>query len=541
MRLVLALLSLVDKKMTIKFWRGINSQSLFQIWAFLLPIYSYKWNGSELVILLTVATVLKAFEQFQSYGVVKFESNYCSLSLLTFYFISVLGVFYTLHPFKGIDLLETQFPFFLIVIFYSLKPLSLLLIKRILLIVIVSTLILALFLILKSVSIAYENGDVTQLFYVNFSPISRFYPTFNTLYSSFAFIVLFSSFRYKESLFKKTNLLILIGVLILGLFTFLIDSKAGSLVFFLELLFFATWYVVLSFQKRKLILLVGILGIIFFLFNSSPRNLMMVESIQVNKNNATSTSQRLTFIKAGVETLLRTLPFGEGSYEKTSTPEFSISLDKYLQGYPSHSEFPMAMKRSHAHNQYIDSALRHGVLGIVALSVLLFSLLYVPYKKRDLLLILMVMIVAFYFCVEGILLTSYGVNFFCLFWIVAVTIISKDKKSNKVLSISENLISLSKSLSKKTAYWPLGIVLILTIVAHLLLLLLSWSELTINYGIFMGLPQETVYTYVPWCILSTVVLLARCVYAKITNEQNNKWVVYVMIVFVQPGLLLFFL
>lgn len=519
--------------------KGIH---LLSLWFYLLPVYSCMWSSTPSVFLLFLVIVFTVMDR----KVNTFSFHPVIFTILLFYFVSIVGVFYTQHPYKGIALVNEQASLLLLAVIVYIRQFSVKQLQYWALLIVCGTISVALFLFVKSTLIALSSGDIMQLFYVSFAPTTRFYPTFLSLFSTISFIIIFVSFEQRLSLFHGKNLLNLIVILILGLFTFCLDSKAGTLAMFIVVTYFGCWYLIRDFKLQKLLLVPALFFMCFNLFVSSPRNLMMLDSIGQGSvsTTSTSTSQRMIFIKAAFKTIPRTMPFGEGSYGKKATPGFSKSLEDFVPTEKTYLELPAAIRRSNSHNQFLDTAMQHGIGGLLLLGILFLYPFITALKKKDYVLPLLLLVTGFYFGVEGIILKGYGVRYFAVLWLVYITFATKERAIQLRLSLNINrpIKNIWLFIKDKQGKWNLGIMLLWLVVALVLMFFIATNDIIINYNSWGERAiRETRSTYIPWFGLTLFVFLLRSLVAFSKKERNNKWIVYLILLLFQPLMVFFYM
>lgn len=520
--------------------------SLLSLWFFLLPIYSFIWSNLPSVVLLICSIVFILFERRK-----RSESSILLILVLLFYLISIIGVFYSLYPHKGMYMIHQQLSMLLLAVIVYVRRLTLRELQHLAFLVVGGTLAVGIFLFIKSINISLENSDYMQMFYDSFAPTTRFYPTYLSLFLSFSMVVLFVSFKKKCSLFIGTNLFHLITLLFLGVFTFCLDSKVGTLSMFVIVIYFSVWFIIKDFKLEKVLLVPAICFMLFNIFVASPRNLMMVDSLGERNQgtstviNATSTSQRVIFIKAAIKTIPKTFPWGEGSYGKKATPEFSKTLEEFLPSLDTYSERPRAIRRSNAHNQFLDTTMQHGLVGLVVLCALLACPFVFSILKNDYVVPLLIIVVTLFFCVEGIVLKSYGTRYFSALWLFfLIPSIRKNSPYHlkETMNINIKLTQMSSFFRDESGFWDIKWLLLGLFTACVLMLFIVTNDIAISYNNWNEYTiRETKTTYIPWFVITIVIYLLRSFIALVRKEKNKKWVLYVILLLFQPLMIFFYM
>ncbi len=258
-----------------------------------------------------------------------------------------------------------------------------------------------------------QTGD-TSLFY--YSAFSRFtHPSYLAMYATFAFFFLLQELQSCRNTLSTLARILHIAMMIL-LFTgiFLLQSKAGLITFFLLSLIWITLY----FVKRKrivtgLLVLVVLVGGSLLLLQADwiQKNRMKetMEQIRNRKDNpygTDSSEMRITLWKAASEVIQKNLPWGVGTGD----------ADQELHLHALHKNYTNVIRHHYnAHNQYLQTLLETGILGLLALLALCLYPLYYGIRHRDTLYVTFAIIVLLNISVECMLRVRAGVNFIALF------------------------------------------------------------------------------------------------------------------------------
>ncbi|MBN2236935.1 MAG: O-antigen ligase family protein [Bacteroidales bacterium] len=253
------------------------------------------------------------------------------------------------------------------------------------------------------------------------------HPTYFSFYVLFAFVN--SLVFLKRRTFSQKYVLISLkaSIPLFVLMIYLLSSKAVliSAVFIFMMLSF------LLYQRytNKLIkgfILIFILSIIIGTLNNprfkSIKRAFNHPELLADTSKGDSFISRIHIWKAGIEVIEDHFLFGVGPGD---TNKALIEKYKYY-----HYKDPLFLK-SNAHNQYIETWIDLGLVGFVALVLVLFIPLLIA-KKRNILLMVFLFIMGFNFLFESILNTQAGVVFFGFFYSLLSIV---DVNENEVQSL----------------------------------------------------------------------------------------------------------
>lgn len=277
-------------------------------------------------------------------------------------------------------------------------------------------------------SFDYANdGKVRNFFYVE---LSRFmHPSYSSMFMNLSVVFsLYFLFINPVKLKRNLKILLWISIPILIVYIFLLQSKAGLLVF--AVIFFILGLYLINFKKRRFLLTV----LFIFLFLSIPIVLMKLITIPVNrigtavhdleniqsvKNPEESTMQRIVVWKVTWDLAIDNLPFGVGTGD---------AKDVLINQYKNKKLTHILEKQFNAHNQYLQTFLALGIAGLL----ILISFIVIPFlfaiKKRDILLFLFIIIIALNMLVESMLERQAGCDFMALFISLLIFRITIPKK-----------------------------------------------------------------------------------------------------------------
>jgi len=264
-------------------------------------------------------------------------------------------------------------------------------------------------------------------FYNPFSVLHH--PSYFSMYLVFSIVILFEYFdkpgaKGEISLYNFRYILAALFLLMI----FLLLSKAGIICAFVVFI----GLIIRQINKtdkyvRYLILLSGIIALfVFTIFNNYRfRSVEKVMHEEIDVRTSESSGVRLLIWKTSLDIIKENLLFGVGTGDVK---------DKLVSRYRSNNMEGAEKRSLNAHNQYIETTIGQGVLGLV---VLLFVLI-IPFvhgiRKGNYLLVFLIFIAGFNFLFESMLNTAAGVIFFSFFY--SYLYIFKPGKANNAVNSS---------------------------------------------------------------------------------------------------------
>ena len=375
--------------------------------AFVLPI---SWELSTKITAAFVIVMVIRLIAEKGRGIIcnKLSGKKIFLFFATTYFLYAISMLYTSNIQEGWQNMEKKLSFIIFPLYFLLSDLSYLSSKRIkalfysflagLLFFIVGNLLWALydFIFLDAPFIRFLGREVTKIHYIHHSYIAM-YACFGILYS---FVELFDT-----NLKSKPKIIFLLSVLILSaLFVVLVESRAGILCMLLLFVLMFAW---LFFVKKKRMITMcvstacAVLLVIFFLVFPSGLN-----RIIKTQQNLVDTEQkediRITLLKAGMDVAKHNLPLGAGVGDRSDV------LIKYYE------ENNLQCGDLNSHNQFIDTTISIGILGLLMLLgyFVIPVVLFAKNKRWDVVLLLFLFVIGFNAIFEAVFETQTGILFF---------------------------------------------------------------------------------------------------------------------------------
>lgn len=256
---------------------------------------------------------------------------------------------------------------------------------------------------------------------INFFLSSRFsffqHPSYFAMYISFAIVLVL----FVEEMFSKRIVFLFLAILMVGLI--LTASKAGIICLFLICVYFT-----LVTRKYKIAIysLIGLIAVFLLLMVSAPefanKFLGMSKAISENVDSSSteSSASRILVWDSAMNLIQQKPLFGFGPGDVN---------DELFKYYSSHGYTGLVEKKLNAHNQFLQTTLALGLIGLLSLIVTLFFLVQQGVKSKNHLIILLALVLVTNFMFESMLETQAGVIFFA-FWVVLLGYMNSAEKIN---------------------------------------------------------------------------------------------------------------
>lgn len=342
----------------------------------------------------------------------KFVFNKPSLLLLAFYVYLIIGLLWTNNMKAGSFDLEVKmslaiFPFFMLFLQYNLKSLKW----------VIRSFYLGLFLgsfyLLYGATLKFLiYPSFTYFFYVE---LSKFiHPTYLSLYFVVAIGIVLADLNQSNPLFFKRKRLAILLISYFFIFTLLLLSKIGIITVLLLVLFYLFRWSIVNKKILYLSLVVILIGGVFYIsyekysyFNQRVNEMVtgLTES-NVKPNNG-STGIRLQIWKQSIS-IIKEKPiigYGTGDVKDVLVKQYGLA------GMDMAKE-----KQLNAHNQFVQTTISLGILGLILFLYFLYSSVYSGLLTNNLFIVNFVLIFCFFFFTESILETQAGTIFFGLFF-----------------------------------------------------------------------------------------------------------------------------
>ncbi|MFA8300222.1 MAG: O-antigen ligase family protein [Hyphomicrobiales bacterium] len=380
-------------------------------------------------LLIAILTIHYLFFQIRNKSTKKqilinhLRNNIPVVFMILFFILYCIGISYTSYVDLGITDIILKLPILLIPLFYlspdySKKHLP----SRDLILygITIGSTICMLYCFIRALYL-YFTTDIGNsiFFYTSFSPLEH------TTYVSFFMNIslLWVLFKRKLFIYVSYPLAYLLILTIL-----LLSSRMGIIT--MSLIF--TYYIAERlFIKKKiissLIMVVIILLSIFLVFSNSNRLMSKLsiffseikKEVNIQEQKKTTEDVRITIWKTAYKQFSKKPLFGYGTGSAKQEMIKSYKEEKLKRFYEN---------KWNAHNQFLQTGIDIGVIGIIILLLILGFSFYKGFYNRDIILISFALITFLNFLPESILEIQSGVTIFALLFPV---IIKDSKKNNK--------------------------------------------------------------------------------------------------------------
>ena len=373
--------------------------------AFSVPI---SWAlATKILALLVVEMLIRTIvEKGRGLSISRHSNKKIFLFFCVTYLLYAISMLYTSNIAEGWQNMEKKLSFLIFPLFFFVSDLSYLSSKHVkalfysfmsgLLFFIVGNLLWAAYdyVFLDAPVTRFLGKEATKIFYTHHTYMAM-YACVGIIYS---FVELFET-----HLKSRSKIVFLVSVQLLSiLYVVLVESRAGILCMGLLFVFLFAWLFFVK-KKRMITLCAGtafsVLMVIFFLlFPSGLNRIIDTQLVYENKKE----DPRVTHLKAGLSVVEENYLFGVGIGDRTEAiDEYYIKNDFKCIGFNSH-------------NQYVDTTVSIGILGLLALLgyfIVPIVLFYIN-KDWDVVFMLFLFMIAFNAVFEAIFETQVGILFF---------------------------------------------------------------------------------------------------------------------------------
>jgi O-antigen ligase len=345
---------------------------------------------------------------------------------LSIYLLYLLGMTYTQNIWNGWSNLENKLWFLLApFIVFTMDPerFTWKIRNRLVFVFIIFTTLMALSNMGISLLQYLDTKNPFLFFYEKASHMPTWrpmHPTYLSMYITFSFVASLYYLYFSPIQLKKWKKVVLTSSLpILFIFNYLLQSKAGLIVF-LVMLLFSTLYLMnrIKIQILKSILFVLLLGAFVFVtlrYGSETMNRMAEAMRDISRMDqqddaqwhaTESASQRIDVWQIAAKQSVKHFPMGVGTGDASD-----IMVEQYkILGYQKLYE-----DRLNPHNQYLQTFLAVGILGLLSIIAYFAIPFFRTVKEKKLLYMAFLCIVMPNLLTESMFETGSGANFIALF------------------------------------------------------------------------------------------------------------------------------
>jgi O-antigen ligase len=259
-----------------------------------------------------------------------------------------------------------------------------------------------------------STGNVSDFYYSKLSVL--LHPGYFSMYLSLGVAItlnfLYSGWNNLSGLARLFYIL-----LVVWFFTFIIllSSKAGIISIGLVLIIYFGYDVLRSKAVYRGLLSLFMVFLAFYIaFHVFPRSFGRIEAARdvivntddISTDTKEGTAERILIWKASLRIIKKNVLFGVG----TGDVEDELQKEYIIQGYSTAFE-----RTLNAHNQYLQSFIAFGVLGILVFLGVIIIPMYFSLKDGHIVYFLFLVIIGFNFLVESMLERQAGVIFYAFF------------------------------------------------------------------------------------------------------------------------------
>jgi O-antigen ligase len=354
---------------------------------------------------------------------VKFTFNFTTFLFILFYGLYVFYALYTNHVSDAFRYFENKLTFIVLPLFFFFLPKEKMAFKWTIRGFLIAVCLLALQSFVFSFTNYFKTHEIASFISTRFS--YQHHPSYASVFYTFALLV---SWNQRKKNAENYSLYWLIPFSIIQLFAILACMSLAGLLFLL-VFFLAVFIHFLSTKigKKKTLLFTAISPIVFYVlvlitpplksqwddakhftvdFIDNPTTFV---SDTTNADNGSSVRLIMWTIATQV---LTEHPLGVGT----------ANVDDYLYTKLTKlKQYKLAKKYYNPHNQYLQSGIEIGVIGLAVLLLLLIKATNLAWKQRNYLLLFIVVNLAFNMLFESMLQRQSGIVFYT-FWITFLVV-----------------------------------------------------------------------------------------------------------------------
>lgn len=378
-------------------------KTLIILQALVLATLLFPFRFANYMLMISAVVWLLDFNYKRKIESLKIQKRWVfCLLLILYYLICLIGFFYSENRTTAFAVLERKTMvlggalFFLTLNdrFFTLKDFKLLQYAFI-----IGNIIYIFWTFVMAFSAYMDTGDILNLYYINLAKFQH--PSYIALFLVFSnILILYQRFNSKEVLKKFFRILLDVFWVINSIYIILLQSKAGviSLIILVLILMIRLFYKYPKKMIFAIFLLVILIPCIYFLM---PDKLNRVEGSitdikTMNDSKIGGINSRLIAWKASYDLFKKHPLIGYG------IGDVQVNLNDYYQTHQYHYSLK---KEFNAHNQYFETLLQSGIIGLFSvLSFLIFPIFGGGHKSYINILIIAIVTLSLYnFLVESML------------------------------------------------------------------------------------------------------------------------------------------
>jgi O-antigen ligase len=388
--------------------------------AFTLPL-----NKSLIPILIVITLFISLLEGGFKEKIQQLKNPYLFLAI-GFYFMHLVAMLYTSNIKAGNFDLEQKLSLFVFpLIFFTNIKFNFENLTNVLKSFVFGCILSGILCVINALFKFYISGDTDVFFYSQFSIIMH--TSYFAMYLCCAFIFVL----FKDGIISNTPLKTVVLLFFMVLIV-LIASKSGilSLAFAITIKFFQDIFIHKSYKRvliMSILVLVSTIAL-YFIFPKSVKRLVEMKQTITSSNSSemNTTSSRIVVWESALNIISQHFITGVG------TGDVNDALKKE---YENGGVDQLIEKKLNAHNQYLQTFIALGLLGILALLSLLIAIIYFTIKVKlwEGALLSFVIIINMLF--ESMLETQAGVVFIAFFLMLYFSIATQNiKTKNSIIA-----------------------------------------------------------------------------------------------------------
>jgi len=343
------------------------------------------------------------------------------LWVVGYFLILMLGYFLSSNKDGALSELENNASFLLFPIIFAFSNLDFKSIFHKMMLYFVEGIILSIVIAIVFSTIKFfANADIHSFFYGEISPFHH--TSYMAMYVSFGIAFLYyNGFHPKKSTLLSSYWNFTL-ITVFSIYVLLLLSKTGILIT-LSIHLFAIFYWIIKHKKIKYgILSLGLIStiiILSFTLSNSVRSRFSETFSALNTEESTESSTGIRLISWEVSWEL----FNEQPVLGTGTGDINQAMTaKFIE--KGHNQ--LAFKNFNAHNQYLTTLTKSGIIGFLSLVLLLVIPSFRVKQQQHFIYVIFATIVALNFLTESVLQTQSGIVFIAFFTTFFIATLSKN-------------------------------------------------------------------------------------------------------------------
>ncbi|NMC56857.1 MAG: O-antigen ligase family protein [Eubacteriaceae bacterium] len=271
-----------------------------------------------------------------------------------------------------------------------------------------------------------NNASYGSLFYYQ-EFVKPHHPSYFAMYLTLALVFALEFVKLSKFISTKILLSAISFLLILGII--LTSSRAGLVTLIIVMPLVGLWLLNRRGKFIALLSSVVILSITIYELSDNPRFKTIINYVNILFDNNTQLKEEY---ESQVMIRVRMWPVilkDLDTYEVMFGVGIGDTNQRFIEAYKNHNLEYAAVTELNAHNQFLQTLVSSGILGLLLLSTIIGYGFWFAYKNRNMLLFLFLIIISVNFMFESVLERVFGVIYFTFFLLFLT---SKSYKESKV-------------------------------------------------------------------------------------------------------------